>query len=175
MILRCFPWCIIQIALQPELNNNLAKISHQAHQLKISFNPGPSKEAQEVIFSWKADKYSHPPLTFNNIIYQIRYKGIQVLYLTIVQILCLRKLLCLIPRFVLLTILSNYLSIFILIMVTLYMKKFIIHPFNRKQSLSNITYVYRFHSLKNIWKNILGFQLTVRNTLSFEFNVSHIG
>ena len=34
-----------------ELNGNLAKISEWAFKWKISFNPGPYKPAQEVIFS----------------------------------------------------------------------------------------------------------------------------
>ena len=36
-----------------ELNSDLAKISHWAQQWKISFNPDPSKQAQD-----------HPPSTF---------------------------------------------------------------------------------------------------------------
>ena len=32
----------------------------------MSFNPDPSKEAQEVIFSRKTKKDYHPPLAFNN-------------------------------------------------------------------------------------------------------------
>ena len=34
--------------------------------MKTSFNPDPSKQAQEVIFSWKINKVYHPPLLFNN-------------------------------------------------------------------------------------------------------------
>ena len=34
-----------------ELKNDLAKISHWVTQWKMSFNPDPSKQAQEVIFS----------------------------------------------------------------------------------------------------------------------------
>ena len=33
----------------------------------MNFNPDPSKEAQEVIFSRRLKKISHPPLFFNNI------------------------------------------------------------------------------------------------------------
>ena len=33
----------------------------------MSFNPDPSKKAQEVIFSRKVNKVLHPPLTFNNV------------------------------------------------------------------------------------------------------------
>ena len=32
----------------------------------MSFNPDPSKQAQEVIFSRKLNKDYHPPLVFNN-------------------------------------------------------------------------------------------------------------
>ena len=43
MILPCFLRCMIEIALQPERNNNLAKISHWGKQWKISLNPDPNK------------------------------------------------------------------------------------------------------------------------------------
>ena len=33
----------------------------------MSFNPDPSKQAQEVIFSCKLQKISHPSIYFNNI------------------------------------------------------------------------------------------------------------
>ena len=39
-----------------ELNNDLVKISRWAYQWKMSFNPDPSKQAQEVIFSRKTKK-----------------------------------------------------------------------------------------------------------------------
>ena len=32
----------------------------------MSFNPGPSKQAQEVIFTHKVKKVVHPPIFFNN-------------------------------------------------------------------------------------------------------------
>ena len=32
----------------------------------MSFNPDPSKQVQEVIFSRKLKKVTHPPLVFNN-------------------------------------------------------------------------------------------------------------
>ena len=41
------------------LNNDLSKINNWAYQWKISFNPDPSKQAQEVIFSRKIKKPSH--------------------------------------------------------------------------------------------------------------------
>ena len=37
-----------------------------ANQWKITFNPDSNKQAQEVIFSCKTKKISHPPLNFNN-------------------------------------------------------------------------------------------------------------
>ena len=49
-----------------ELNNDLKKVSNWAFQWKMSFNPDPSKQAQEVIFSRKLKKVTHPPLVFNN-------------------------------------------------------------------------------------------------------------
>ena len=48
------------------LNNDLRKISNWAFQWKMSFNPGPSKQAREVIFSRKHQKISHPSIYFNN-------------------------------------------------------------------------------------------------------------
>ena len=49
------------------LNEDLNKINHWAFQWKMSFNPDPSKQAQEVIFSRKLEKSVYPPLHFNNI------------------------------------------------------------------------------------------------------------
>ena len=48
------------------LNNDLSKISNWAFQWKMSFNPDPSKQVQEVIFSRKHQKISHPSIYFNN-------------------------------------------------------------------------------------------------------------
>ena len=47
-----------------ELNDDLVKINNWAYQWKMSFNPDPSKQAQEVIFSRKTKKINHSPLTF---------------------------------------------------------------------------------------------------------------
>ena len=49
-----------------ELNNDLVQINRWAFQWKMSFNPDPKKQVQEVIFSWKSKATSHPPLVFNN-------------------------------------------------------------------------------------------------------------
>ena len=50
-----------------QLNNDLDKVSDWAYTWKMSFNPGPSKEAQEVIFSRKCTKEDNPPIYFNDI------------------------------------------------------------------------------------------------------------
>ena len=48
------------------LNEDLKKINDWAIQWKMSFNPDPTKQAQEVIFSRKTKKPLHIPLNFNN-------------------------------------------------------------------------------------------------------------
>ena len=48
------------------MNNDLINGNNSAHQWKISFNPDPPKQAQEVIFSRKIKKLSCPVLIFNN-------------------------------------------------------------------------------------------------------------
>ena len=48
------------------LNNDLRKISNWAFQWKMSFNPDPNKQAQEVIFSRKHQKINHPSIYFSN-------------------------------------------------------------------------------------------------------------
>ena len=50
-----------------ELNNNLHQINKWDFQWEMSFNPDPSKPTQEIIFSRKTKKISHPSLRFNNI------------------------------------------------------------------------------------------------------------
>ena len=49
-----------------ELNNDLYQINKWAFQWKMSFNPDPSKQTQEIIFSKKTKKICHPSLRFNN-------------------------------------------------------------------------------------------------------------
>ena len=46
------------------LNSDLSEISNWAFQWKMSFNPDPSKQAQEVIFSCKIQKTCHPSILF---------------------------------------------------------------------------------------------------------------
>ena len=49
------------------LNSDLQKISEWAFKWKMSFNPDPTKQAQEVIFSQKMIKPSHPLIKLNNL------------------------------------------------------------------------------------------------------------
>ena len=48
------------------LSNDLYVIQNWAYRWKMSFNPDPSKQAQEVIFSSKRIKDHHLPLSFND-------------------------------------------------------------------------------------------------------------
>ena len=48
------------------LNEDLKKINDWTTQWKMNFNPDPTKQAQEVIFSCKIEKPLHTPLNFNN-------------------------------------------------------------------------------------------------------------
>ena len=48
-----------------ELNDDLEKIRQWAHKWKLEFNPDPTKQATEMIFSCKRNKPVHPPLFFS--------------------------------------------------------------------------------------------------------------
>ena len=48
------------------LNSSLSKISEWALQWKMSFNPDPTKQTQEIIFSRKVSRRDSPDLMFNN-------------------------------------------------------------------------------------------------------------
>ena len=50
-----------------QLESDLKKISHWEYKWKTNFNPDHSKQAQEVIFSRKTVKVSHPSITFNTV------------------------------------------------------------------------------------------------------------
>ena len=50
------------------LNHDLDLIHQWAHQWKMEFNPDPSKQATEVLFSCKKVKPNHPQLTFHGTI-----------------------------------------------------------------------------------------------------------
>ena len=47
------------------LNHDLSLIQKWAHQWKMEFNPDPSKQATEVLFSRKRVRPNHPQLTFH--------------------------------------------------------------------------------------------------------------
>ena len=49
-----------------ELNSDLSRIKQWTFQWKMSFNPDPNKQAQEVVFSRKLKKFCRPSLRFNN-------------------------------------------------------------------------------------------------------------
>ena len=51
-----------------ELNKDLQKISEWAYKWKMSFNPDLNRQAQEVVFSRKLNKSSHPKIFFNDIV-----------------------------------------------------------------------------------------------------------
>ena len=48
------------------LNDDLKKVNDWAFQWTMFFNPDPSKQAQEVIFSHKSKRSTHPSPVFNN-------------------------------------------------------------------------------------------------------------
>ena len=47
------------------LNNDFNIIYQWAHQWKMEFNPDPTKQATEVLFSCKKVSSNHPQLIFN--------------------------------------------------------------------------------------------------------------
>ena len=48
-----------------DLNHDLDLIQKWAHQWKMEFNPDPTKQATEMLFSCKRSEIDHPPLVFN--------------------------------------------------------------------------------------------------------------
>ena len=50
-----------------DLNRNLKLISLWANKWKMCFNPDPTKQAVQVIFSRKAQAIVHPKIYFNDI------------------------------------------------------------------------------------------------------------
>ena len=50
-----------------DLNHDLDIIYQWAHQWKMEFNPDPSKQANEVLFSCKKVRPTHPDLMFNRV------------------------------------------------------------------------------------------------------------
>ena len=51
-----------------ELNHDLGTIHQWAYQWKMEFNPDPTKQATEVLFSCKKSSVRHTQLTFNGTI-----------------------------------------------------------------------------------------------------------
>ena len=49
------------------LNDDLLKISRWVYQWKMIFNPDASKQAQEIVFSRKANASNHEAVYFNNV------------------------------------------------------------------------------------------------------------
>ena len=50
-----------------QLESDMKKISHWTCKWKMNFNPDVSKQSQDVIFSRKTFKVSHPSITFNTV------------------------------------------------------------------------------------------------------------
>ena len=50
-----------------ELNHDLHLISQWAYQWKMSFNPDPTKQAVQVVFTRKSKQIDHPNIYFNDI------------------------------------------------------------------------------------------------------------
>ena len=53
-----------------DLNHDLDMICQWAHQWKMEFNPDPTKQATEVLFSCKKASPNHPQLIFNGTVVQ---------------------------------------------------------------------------------------------------------
>ena len=65
-----FPVVRDPINTSPKLNRDFAKVGLWANKWKMYFNPDPSKQAQEVIFSGNINKVYHPLPLFNDSILQ---------------------------------------------------------------------------------------------------------
>ena len=52
------------------LNHDLRVIQQWAYQWEMEFNPDPTKQPTEVLFSCKKSKPTHPPLIFNGTVVQ---------------------------------------------------------------------------------------------------------
>ena len=48
-----------------DLNRDLNMICQWAHEWKLEFNPDPTKQANEILFSYKKSSTNHPQLLFN--------------------------------------------------------------------------------------------------------------
>ena len=59
-------YLLLLLLTAKQLHDDLNKISEWAFRWKMAFNPDLSKQAQEIVFSRKTHKISHPKLNFNN-------------------------------------------------------------------------------------------------------------
>ena len=50
-----------------DLNHDLEVINQWAYQWKLAFNPDPTKQAMEILFSCKKKEMDHTKLTFNGV------------------------------------------------------------------------------------------------------------
>ena len=57
-----FPIVNDHVISADHLNHDLDKIHQWAHQWKMEFNPDPTKQATEVLFSCKKSSPNHPLL-----------------------------------------------------------------------------------------------------------------
>ena len=48
-----------------DLNHALGVIRQWAHQWKLEFNPDPTKQATEILFSCEKSSPNHPQIMFN--------------------------------------------------------------------------------------------------------------
>ena len=72
-LIRNFSLTALLYFLPVSLNNDLTKISEWAVKWKINFNPDPSKQAQELLFSRKISSKPYPSLNFNdNPVHQVQ-------------------------------------------------------------------------------------------------------
>ena len=55
-----------------DMNHELDVIRQWAHQWKLEFNPDPTKQATEVLFSFKISSPNHPHIMFNGTVVEKR-------------------------------------------------------------------------------------------------------
>ena len=61
------PYYFLSTISANNLNDDLDTIQQWAYQWKMEFNPDPTKQAAEVLFSCKKASQNHPQLIFNGI------------------------------------------------------------------------------------------------------------
>ena len=66
VILHSFQKIIDTRNPQNTLNFDLKSIKNWAYQWKMQFNPDLKKQANEIIFSWRLNTCTYPPVTYNN-------------------------------------------------------------------------------------------------------------